>query len=175
MIFHAIVLKNYVPYKNKVTILHEDFGKITIFVQEKDLAARLCNGALFYCQIIKKQNKNKYQVDFVDPYFIPKTDFYFIHDILKICLQFLPDEVMSREIFDYIIEIYNNLDQLSVCQKKLSLLKLFLFVGIFPENKKMYQHVMQNQDLHSCQNDQLLAEGLSYCWNSENSFAEGKF
>lgn len=167
MICHAIVLKNYVPCKNKVILLHERFGKITIFVQEKDLAARLCNGALIFCHIVKKQNSNKYTIDFIDPYFIPQSDFYFMHDILKICLQFLPDEVGMVEVFNHIFDLYKKFDHLSGCQKKLSLLKLFLLVGIFPENKKLYQHVMQHQDLHACQNDQLLAEGLSYCWNSE--------
>jgi len=164
LIDHAIVLKNYFPKKNKVTILHERFGKIDFYIDEKHSAARLCNGSLMYCQIIKKQSM--YQCDFIDAYYIPSKDLYFIHDILKICLNFMPTQIMMDDVFDIILEIYQNLESLEDCQKKIVLLKLFLYLGVFPENKKLYQHVMQNNLLHNHDSDILLQQALSYCWNS---------
>lgn len=173
MIGHAIVLKNYLPKKNKVTILHEHVGKVTIFVDEKKDAARLCNGSLLYCQIIKK--KSSYQYDFVDAYFIPRYDLdhdlYFIHDILKICLQFMPDQVAMRDVFHLIMDMYKQLDTLQACQKKIYLLKLFLYLGIFPDNKNLYQHIMQHSDAHNHDTDALLQQGLWYCWNTDINYS----
>ena len=175
MISHAIVLKNYFPKKNKVIILHEQFGKISLFIDERQQASRLCNGSLIYCDIIKKQSSSSYQCDFIDAYFIPfhdaAYDLYFIHDILKICLHFLPDQMNVIDIFDVIIDIYKQLEGLQDCQKKIYLLKLFLYVGIFPENKKLYQHVMQNNQLHTHDNDALLQQALRFCWNSDVNYS----
>ncbi len=174
MLGHAIVLKNCFPKKNMVTILHEQFGKINIFIYEKHPAVRLCNGALIYCHVVKKQT-SRYQCDLVDPYFIPfdnaAYDLYFIHDILKICLRFMPDQNKMPEIFNIVIDIYQHLESLSVCQKKIYLLKLFLFLDIFPENKKLYQLVMQDTALHNHDMDELLEKGLNYCWNNAENYA----
>lgn len=169
LIDHAIVLKNYFPKKNKVTILHERFGKINFYIHEKHRAALLCNGALMYCQIIKKQST--YECDFIDPYYIPEEHLYFVHDVLKICLNFMPSQVMMIDVFNIIIEIYQNLAFLEDCQKKIALLKLFLYLGIFPENKKLYQCVMQDDLLHNHDSDVLLKEALSYCWDAEVNYS----
>ncbi|MBP6870075.1 hypothetical protein KBC04_04285 [Candidatus Babeliales bacterium] len=173
MIDHAIVLKNYFPKKNKITILHARFGKINFYVDEKHQAARLCNGSLMYCQIIKKQTS--YQCEFIDAYFVPfqdgQYDLYFIHDILKICLLFMPDQMSMADVFDLITGIYQELDDLQVCHKKIYLLKLFLYLGIFPENKKLYQHIMQDNKLHTHDSDILLQQALNYCWNSDGNYS----
>lgn len=169
LIGHAVVLKNYFPKKNKVTILHEQFGKINLFIHEKHPAARLCNGSLIYCDVVKK--KSLYECDFIDAYFIPfhddSQDLYFVHDVLKICLQYLPFQLPLSDVFNLVIDIYKNLHGLQPCQKKILLLKLFLFIGIFPENKELYYCVMQDNQLHSHDNDELLQQGLRYCWNSD--------
>lgn len=174
VIGHAIVLKNYFPKKNKVTILHEQFGKINFFIDEKHPAARLCNGALIYCDVVKKQTSG-YQCDFVDAYFIPfddtMYDLYFVHDILKICLLFMPDQNKMTDVFDMVIEIYQNLAGLPACHKKIYVLKMFLFLDIFPENKKLYQFVMQDPELHNHDMDDLLQKGLEYCWKSELNYS----
>ncbi|MBV8660678.1 MAG: hypothetical protein JO129_00855 [Candidatus Dependentiae bacterium] len=175
MIGHAIVLKNYFPKKNKVTILHEKFGKINFFVDEKQQAARLCNGSLIYCDVVKKQTSSTYQCDFIDAYFIPFNnevhDLYFIHDILKICLKFMPDQMGMTDVFDLVTDIYQELEELQACQKKIYLLKLFLYLGIFPENKKLYQCVMQDKQLHSHDSDALLQQGLKYCWDNDENYS----
>ncbi|MDP3788707.1 MAG: hypothetical protein Q8Q60_05335 [Candidatus Chromulinivorax sp.] len=175
MIGHAIVLKNYFPKKNKITILHEQFGKINLFIDEKHQAARLCNGSLMYCDIVKKQSSSVYQCDFIDAYFIPfhdsAYDLYFIHDVLKICLQFMPDQMSMSDVFTLITDMYNHLEELQACHKKIYLLKLFLYLGIFPENKKLYQFVMQDKYLHNHDSDELLLQGLRYCWSSETNYS----
>lgn len=174
LIAHAIVLKNYFPHKNKVIILHEQLGKISLFFDDKHQAARLCNGALMYCQVTTKQN-GRYACDFIDTYFIPfhdaGYDLYFVHDLLKICLECMPDQNKVTEVFDLMIEIYQNLADLDACHKKIYLLKLFLFLDIFPEDKKIYQLVMQDFKLHDHNVDQVLQKALQYCWNSQVKYS----
>ncbi len=171
---HAIVLKNYFPKKNKVTILHEQFGKINFYIDEKHQAARLCTGSLIYCDVIKKQTSG-YQCDFVDAYFIPFDDhvydLYFVHELLKICLQFMPDQTQITDVFDLMCKIYKNLAGLDRCKKNIYLLQLFLFLGIFPENKKLYQIVMQDDSLHNHDTDQLLEKSLNFCWNNDLNYS----
>lgn len=162
LIDHAIVLKNYFPKKNKITILHERFGKISLYIDEKHPAVRLCNGSLMYCQVIKK--RSAYQCDFVDAYYIPTDDLYFVHDFLKICLRCMPDQIAMTDVFDLIIDIYKKFHLLKSCEKKIFLLRTFLFLGIFPENKKLYQCVMQDMSLHNHDSDVILDKALTYCW-----------
>ena len=169
MVYHALVLKNYFPKKNKVTILHEKYGKINFFVHENQDTSRLCNGSMMYCDIQKKDAT--YQCHFIDTYFIPldqnKYDLYFIHDLLKICLNFVPWQVAMPDIFQMIIEIYRQLDNLSCEEKKIYLLKIFLYIGIFPEDKLLYQVVMQGHRLHIKNIDKLLYNALNFCWNHD--------
>jgi hypothetical protein len=169
LICNAIVLKNWFPKKNKVTILHEHFGKINFFVNELQDASKLCNGSLIFCDIKKKESS--YQCDFIDIYFVPldphRYDLYFIHDILKICLNFAPWHIMMSDVVSLIVEIYKNLDSVSEQQKKIYLLKLFLYLGIFPEDIVLYQVVVQGYRSQVQDIDQLLHKGLDHCWMSD--------
>lgn len=174
MAHHAIVLKNYFPKKNKVTIFHQTFGKINFFIDEKHDAAKLCNGALIFCEVIKK--RSTYQFLAIDPYFVPFQDddlydLYFIHDILKICLQFMPDQLAMNEVFYLVMSMYEQLALFHGCKQHMFLLKLFLCLGIFPENKTLYQQVMQGSHVHSDENEALLQQGLRYCWNSDVNYS----
>lgn len=169
MICHAIVVKNWFPKKNKVTILHEQFGKINLFVTELEQASKLCNGSLIFCDIQKKESS--YQCHFIDVYFIPFDsqvyDLYFVHDILKICLNFAPWHIMMPDILSLILDIYKDLESVSSEQKKIYVLKLFLFLGIFPEDRLLYQIVMQGYRLNVENIDQVLHKALRHCWMSD--------
>lgn len=171
MICNAIVLKNWFPKKNKVTVFHQQFGKINFYVNETQQASRLCNGSIIFCDIKKKESS--YQCDVVDIYFIPlnqeQYDIYFIHDILKICFNFAPWHMAMSDVFGLIIEIYETLEDLSEQQKKIYLLKLFLYIGIFPEDKMLYQIVMQKNRSDIQNLDQILYNGLNYCWASDQT------
>lgn len=170
MIHHAVVLKNYVPEKNKLVLLHEQFGKITIYITQKDSAMRLCNGTILYCSVDKKNNK--YQLHFIDPYFVVyhdnQHDLYFLHQILKICLDCMPSENKMGDVFDLVLEIYKNLAHLKTCHKKIYILRLFLYLDIFPESSQLYQAVMQSAQLHEHKDDILLDKGIAYCFKTEN-------
>jgi len=171
--FRAIVIKNYFPLKNRVKILHEQFGLISFFVHEKSAGALLCNGSLIYCNILKK--KESYHCDFVDPYFVPfdsnLCDFYFIQDVLRICLEFLPKETMVHEIFYLILEMYQSLESLTDIEKKSYQLKLFLCMGIFPHDVKLYKAVMLEQKNGNKDLECMFTKALAFCWQSQNNLS----
>ena len=167
MIAQAFVIKNYFPVRQSVMIFHQQFGKIHFFIQQKDQAALLCNGSLIYCDVVKK-NKS-YQCLYVDPYFVPSSisieHLYFIHDILKICYFFIPQEMMLSDVFNLIFTTYKQIHDLDDFTQKQYLLRLFLYLGIFPDNIRLYQVVMQEKIIFSQEVDQLFKKSLEYCWN----------
>lgn len=169
----AIVLKNSFPKKNKLILLHESLGKISIFFDEKHSAARLCNGSLVYCSVLKKQSS--FRCEQIEAYFIPMTftlsDLSFMHDILKICLQFLPEQTSIPDLFELIVAMYSNLEHLPVCLQNIYLLRIFLYVGIFPENKKLYQSIVQQYELHNHDSDIMLQQGVQYCWKQDANYS----
>jgi len=170
LIAQAIVLQNSFPKKNKVTILHEQFGKISFFVHEKHPASRLCNGSLMYCEVEKKGSV--YTCNFIDAFFIPFSHSTlhakFMYDILKICLNFMPDETIMDDVFSLVMYVYEQSHNLDFFQKKIILLRIFLYVGVFPEDKLLYQIVMQEGLQYSDRYDLVLQQGLTHCWQSQD-------
>ena len=83
----------------------------------------------------------------------------------------MPDQMGMEDVFSLVTDIYQRLEGLQGCQKKIYLLKLFLYLGVFPENKKLYQHVMQDNQLHTHDGDELLQQGLKFCWDSDANYS----
>jgi hypothetical protein len=84
----------------------------------------------------------------------------------------MPEQAdVYRDIFPLLIKVYEKLDLLEPCQRKIYLLRLFLFVGIFPENKQVYQLVMQDSTLHVHDTDAILEQSLQFCWQHESNYA----
>ncbi len=167
MIAQAFVIKNYFPARQTIAIFHQQFGKIHFFIQHKDQASLLCNGSLIYCDIVKKNTI--YQCLYVDPYFVPAgislEHLYFVHDILKICKNYIPQEIMLPDVFDLIVYIYSQIHHFDNFTKKQYLLRLFLYVGVFPDNPSLYHYVMQEKLFFSQEIDLLFEKSLQYCWN----------
>ena len=83
----------------------------------------------------------------------------------------MPDQTQMTDVFDMMLTIYQELADLQVCYQKIYLLRLFLYLGIFPENKKLYQLVMQQKYLHNHDTDLLLQQGLQYCWTTDVNYS----
>lgn len=171
----AFVLKNYLPEKQKVVILHKYLGKITCIYNKKDAASRLCTGSLLFCVVSKK--KSYYEIDQIDVVMIPINcsieDITFFHEVVLLCLKILPSEIMVSELFDYLWYVFKDLKQLSSKGKQVVLLRLFLLFDLLPEHAVMYKFALQDP-YSSIQNTPLqLAEFITICWKRFYQEQEG--
>lgn len=137
----AFVLKNYLPEKQKVVVLHKYLGKISCVYNKKDAASRLCTGSLLFCTVSKQ--KSWYEIDQIDVVAIPTNcsveDVIFFHEVVLLCLKILPSEVMVSELFDFLWYVFENVIGLTDSGKQIVLLRLFLLFDFLPENALMYQ------------------------------------
>lgn len=162
----AFVLKNYLPEKHKVIILHKYFGKISCIYNKNDAAARLCTGSLLFCTVSK--HKSWYEIDQIDVVMIPTNcliqDITFFHEIVLLCLKILPTGIMVSELFDFLWYVFQNVKQLTDAGRHVVLLRLFLLFDLIPEHKQIYQSALQ--DPYNCiqDNTKQLAEFVTICW-----------
>ncbi len=171
----AIVLKNYLPEKQKVVILHKYLGKITCIYNKKDAAARLCTGSLFFCAVAKQ--KSWYELDSIDVISIPTNcsmdDIRFFHEIVLLCLKIVPSQIMVSELFDFLWYVFQKGDQLTQVGKQIVMLRLFLLFDLLPENKAMYRCALQDPYGIVPDSEQQLSEFLIICWKRFHQEQEG--
>ena len=120
----AIVL-NTLNRNGGFILLHQSLGKIRCFLSYKDVN-RLCVGSLVSCSLIKKRSYyifEQVETDFV-PLFSDQYDIFFIHNLLKICLE-VPFEVPVNDVFSHMIAVYKQMHLFGDDKKNLSLLQLF--------------------------------------------------
>lgn len=171
----AFVLKNYLPDKHKVVILHKYLGKITCVYNKKDVASRLCTGSLLFCEVSKK--KSWYEIDQIDVVMIPTgcsvQDITFFHEIVLLCLKILPSEIMVAELFDFLWYVFQNLKELTDSGKQIVLLRLFLLFDLLPEHPLMHQSALQDPYGIIQNSSGQLTEFVTVCWKRFYQEQEG--
>lgn len=164
----AFVLKNYLPERQKVVILHKYLGKITCIYNKKDLAARLCTGSLLFCHIEKQ--KSYFEITFVDVISVPENcsvqDITFFHGIVLLCLEIVPSEVMVAELFDFLWYVFSNLPRLTEAGRHITMLRLFLLFDLLPENNVVHEYALQDPYNPSGYCDKQLDEFVAICWKN---------
>lgn len=162
----AFVLKNYIPEKHKVVILHKHLGKISCIYTKKDAAIRLCTGSLFFCVVEKK--KSWYEIVQLDLIMVPANcssdDIVFLHEIVLLCLKIVPSEVMVAELFDFLWYVFSNFDQLTDVGRQVVLLRLFLLFDLMPEDKMGYRGALQDPYGNIEYDYQQLMPLIAICW-----------
>lgn len=162
----AFVLRNYIPEKHKVVILHKYLGKITCVYTKNAPAIRLCTGMLLFC-IVEKQ-KSWYELVHIDVQSVPthcsSTDVIFFHEIVLLCLKIVPSNTMVSELYDYLSYVFSNLDQLTDAGRQVVLLRLFLMFDLAPEDKDLYHCALQNPCGSLKHSGQQLAHFVDVCW-----------
>ena len=156
----AIVL-NKLEKGSGFLLLHQYLGKIKCFFPYQK-QHNLCVGSLVSCTLEEK--KSYYIFTSVETDFIPllseQHDIYFIHNLLKLCLE-VPFGVRVDDVFSHVIETYKEMHSFTDQDKNRSLLQLFFFLSIFPESIQLYNMVMN----HSISYDDILGKkGLDFCW-----------
>ncbi len=134
----GIVLRTYVPRKQKLALFDYNLGRIECIVSLKNrgFIERLANGALlqYYAKPLHFLYE-LYEVELVDlPTTFARHDIYFLHHILELYYYFLPSELPSPELFELVLFLFNPPAQLYCAHgKKMFLLKFFGTLGLFPE------------------------------------------
>jgi len=165
---YAFVLKNFVTTSNKVILLHQKLGKITCIYSYKDSAKNLCSGSLIRCLVEQRNNYYTF-VNFVTE-FTPinrsVSMLYFIHDILRLCLTKLPYNVAVKELFDFLLYVFQSLPILTAEGQQIVLLRLFLLFDLLPEKQEMYQCAIQDPHGVIKQSEDNLKLYVQACWDT---------
>lgn len=156
----AIVL-NRLEKGSGFLLLHQKLGKVRCFSQYNK-NNDLCVGSLVTCELKKK--KSYYVFEHVETDFVPllseKHDIFFIHNLLKICLE-VPFEVVVDDVFYHMISVYKTMHNFTEKEKSMTLLQLFFLLAIFPENIQLYNMVINRSDVYD---ERLGNQGLELCW-----------
>lgn len=146
MIVHAFVIKNFIPLCHKVQILHEQYGKIICMYPRNHQARQLTTGSIILCHV--EPTNRLYRLEYLEiVQSVISTDLdqlQFVHDIIKICLKLVPDNVVVSDIFEFLMHVYQNIDTLSATGRKVVLLRLFLMCEVLPATSELYYAAMQD-------------------------------
>lgn len=142
----GIILKNYSPFKQKVSIFDSILGRIEALLEQNSLRypCVVSYGALFsyYIQSTTTTLYRLTQVEIVNiPFDMAKHDIYFLHHILELCYYFLPLHTPQPILFEMLDILFKK----SYCNKPMILLRFFGELGLYPEDvpfEKTYFHYL---------------------------------
>ena len=131
----GIVLKNYQPKKNKISLLDEHLGRIESFAPFS-IKQPLHVGSLV--RYFPVQAGSLYQLEGIQilevPLELARSDIYFFHRVIELCYYFLPLEAAANDTFNLVKVLLNSNPYLGRdLQKKLFLLRFFVELGMYPE------------------------------------------
>lgn len=137
VVHEGIILRNYIPKKQKLSILDSNLGRIECISLNSKNNHRLFSGA-FINYTLKKFNmyyvvENTNIIDF--PQDLIDHNFAFFHHVLELCYYFLPLDQEASDIFELINLCYlkSNLTSNKLA-KNIFLCKFFSILGIYPSD-----------------------------------------
>ncbi len=132
----GIILKKYFPQKRKLVMLDKELGKIECIPTSEDL----CCGILLYYHLQQQPNGVLFMKDVERiglPLFLAQHDLLFFHHVLELCYYYVVSHTDSTELFRLLSFLYQPEDMmLSYKDKRLFLVKFFMLLGFYPEDKK---------------------------------------
>lgn len=142
---HGIVLRTYIPAKQKLSILDTDLGKIDGVPANLKNALKLSHGT-FISYLIRPWHLHYvvYNINIIDePYYWAKNNFLFFHHVLELCYYFLSVNNIEIEIFELIKILYTQPEILKTeLDQKIFLCHFFKKLGIYPYNYKSYDQLL---------------------------------
>jgi len=147
----GIILKNYYPQRQKISVLDRKMGKIQ-YPSPKNKAIPVGSLIGYY---VEQNRYNFYKINQLEilniPFETATDDILFLHHVLEICYYFIPCGAEMQEIFNLLMYLYSFPYKLKyIIEKKLFLFKLFVSLGIFPEGKEFqtpYFHALSLQSI----------------------------
>ena len=137
---NGIVLKHFVPKRQKLALLDKVLGRIEVVTTREALST----GTVVEYQLYSK--KCWYVADRLEiiamPFAVARDDVLFLHHILEIVYHFIPEGMRAQRVYELLLFVYD-MGVLSVEQKKIALSVLFALLGIYPEDAPAYVSFMQ--------------------------------
>lgn len=167
MISYAFVIKNFVPVYQKVQILDAQHGKIMCVYPQKHQAALLTTGSVILCHVEPFNHVYRFEhleivrsIQSVDV-----AQLQFIHELMLICLKFIPSNVVVSDIVEFLLYLYRDIDKLSLRGRDIALLRLFLLCGLLPETQELYRMAMQDPYGNIVGDGQQLQRYVKHGWD----------
>lgn len=140
-IHQGIVLRTYIPYKQKLSVLDAELGRIDCIPQNKKIADRLFHGA-YISYVVKPWGMHyiAYDISLLEgPTYLSQKDFLFFHHLLELCFYFLPVHSQERPIFELVKIAYTHPKMLRTeLSQKIFLCHFFRYLSIYPGNIHSY-------------------------------------
>ncbi len=148
----GIVLRNYYPYKQKISLFDKDHGRIEACINNMRFnhAQQLNNGTIIQYHITLYPSPCKiHDLDIVSiPFELAKHDLVFFHHILELSYYFLPHGAAAPDTFDLILYLFNAAHH--TFNKQLILFRFFISLGMYPEHipfERNYFNYLASQKL----------------------------
>lgn len=178
---NGIILRTYLPKKQKLIILDESLGKIECVPKNKQLANKLSHGV--YISYMLKRWFFYYvifDIHILDlPFYWSRNNFLFFHHVLELCNYFLPFDSRAGDIFQLILILYRCPEKVkTTLSKKLFLCNFFKKLGMYPQNIESYDSIIFNlisNFLHSKFSYEQEMAMLRNIVHSEYNTKEGEF
>lgn len=141
----AIVLKNYFPQKYSLSLLDHKGGKMT---GVSHAIEHISVGSLIE-YTLDRARKNSlfiYHIELQEmPFVLAQSDILFLHHALELCYHFIPNGSEALAAFELLKHFYVPHEWMqSSLYKKIFLFKLFVGLGIYPEDKRVRKSSLQS-------------------------------
>ena len=133
----AIVLRNEYPERLRMLLFDENRGIVSCWSDRMDLAV----GSLidYSCA----ESGTGYSAQAINVHALPccgqLSDLLFFHQVVEICVQFIPEGSEAKDLFALLLFLYDQKRFISLQNdflKKVFLCKIFIILGIWPAGKK---------------------------------------
>jgi hypothetical protein len=131
----GIILKTYFPLKRKIVVLDQTAGKVSYVPTHEDV----CVGTLIeYTVDVPRTGiaflHNAHKIGL--PLLLAQNDILFFHHVLELCYYFIPEGIPVEDVFLIVESLYVlEHSRFTTRFKKLLLMKLFVALGMYPEER----------------------------------------
>lgn len=164
---YAFIIKNFIPFCQKIQMLHAQFGKIVCHYSVASQAHHCGIGSFVLCDVVKIGSK--YRLESIEHVLTTTSQdmqqLQFIHEIMSICMHALPNAVAVDDIFEFLKQVYINISLLSPAGRSIVILRLLYLCELLPEDVAAYRLAML--DPYTISHDvpkQKIEECLKFGW-----------
>lgn len=166
----AIILKSDISNRNKITVLDRDAGVCTLYVHQKH--ACCCGAFVRYHAEMRAHSLCVRELSLCSiPAFSSVPALLFFHQVLEICLHSVPCGDAAEDVFDLVAFLYSRENSLLLdCQQaamaqKVFLCKLFIVLGMYPDDKKFQKLYFKRIMIESI--DSLMLQPIDLVYEGE--------